>query len=122
MNFIQKLRRLNQKSKGWGKAFDSQYPQVSVIKKLYAKNGLHIELTCGACPEQYDVFKGDEQVAYYRLRHGEFRVDFPDCGGETIYYSEPNGDGIFDSSERFNELAKSMRALLNHIDKLNPQP
>ena len=38
-------------------------------------NGYRLILTCGACPEQYDVFDGDRQVGYLRLRHGHFRAD-----------------------------------------------
>ena len=32
--------------------------------------------TCGACPEQYDAFIGEEQVGYLRLRHGYFRWQY----------------------------------------------
>jgi hypothetical protein len=60
-----------------------------------------LKLSCGACPEQYDAFDEDgKQVGYLRLRHGHFRVDYPDCGGETIYEAHPMGDGIFDDEER----------------------
>ena len=31
--------------------------------------------TCGACPEQYDVYEGDEEVGYMRLRHGHFHAE-----------------------------------------------
>lgn len=44
--------------------------------------------TCGACPEQYGVFLGSEQIGYVRLRHGAFRVDYPDCGGEVVMRAE----------------------------------
>lgn len=44
-----------------------------------------LRLTCSACPEQYDAFIGDRKVGYLRLRWGEFRVDYPDCGGEMTY-------------------------------------
>jgi hypothetical protein len=56
--------------------------------------------TCDACPEQYDAFDGEKQVGYLRLRHGSFRVDCPDSGGETVYEATPKGDGIFDCDER----------------------
>ena len=68
-------------------------------------------LTCGACPEQYDVFAGNEQVGYLRLRHGRFRADVPCCGGETIYQAEPNGDGIFDPDERARYLGEAVAAI-----------
>lgn len=41
--------------------------------------------TCGACPEQYDVFKGGRQVGYVHLRRGTVTCYFPDCRGDTIY-------------------------------------
>lgn len=61
---------------------------------------IELRQTCGACPEQYDAFLGERQVGYLRLRHGFFTVDVPDCGGQTIYEAEPEGDGIFDDKER----------------------
>jgi len=72
--------------------------------------------TCGACPEQYDVFSEDKQVAYYRLRHGYFRVDVPICGGETIYEAYPNGDGIFESDEREFYLKKAEQAVKKYYE------
>lgn len=57
------------------------------------------KMTCGACPEQYDVFLGDKQVGYVRLRHGEMRVRCPDSSGITVYTAAPNGDGCFDGAE-----------------------
>lgn len=115
MNITQTLRRLGQQMKGWSESFSSQEAQLRLIKKLYLKNGLELKMTCGACPEQYDVFKEGEQVAYYRLRHGEFRVDFPDVGGETIYQADPKGDGIFDDDERLVFLTRAMREVLLKI-------
>ena len=59
-------------------------------------------MTCSACPEQYDAFIGDRKVGYLRLRWGEFRVDYPDCGGEMIYchvFGDPL-QGTFDSDEQ----------------------
>ena len=116
MNITQAFRRIGQHMNGWNYSIDMQNYQLALIKKLYLKNGLELVKTCMACPEQYDVFKDGKQVAYYRLRHGEFMVDIPDCGGETIYESEPSGDGIFDSDERLNHLTKAMRAVLVKID------
>lgn len=64
---------------------------------------LRFEQTCGACPEQYDVFDDEgKQVAYVRLRWGRLRVDVPDCGGETILshrFDDP-WKGCFDLDER----------------------
>ena len=71
-----------------------------------------LRLTCSACPEQYDAFIGDRKVGYLRLRWGEFRVDYSDCGGEMIYchvFGDPL-QGTFDSDEQrahHLELAKT---------------
>jgi hypothetical protein len=64
-------------------------------------NGYLFNMTCMACPEQYDVYKNGKQVAYVRLRWGHLRVDAPDVGGESIYYYEfKDGlQGCFDSEE-----------------------
>lgn len=69
--------------------------------------------TCGACPEQYDLFDkaSGKQVAYFRLRHGTFRVDVPDCGGETIHVAHPKGDGCFDDDEREKCLLEALAAV-----------
>jgi hypothetical protein len=111
MNIVQTFRRLGQQMSGLGNAFDMQSAQMPLIKKLYAKNGLEIK-GGGACPEQYDVFKDGQQVAYYRLRHGEFTVDYPNVSGEEIMAEYPNGDGIFDDNERLVYLSKAMRQVL----------
>lgn len=71
-----------------------------------------LERTCFACPEQYDVFDKDGvQCGYLRLRHGSFRADYPDCGGETVYRAEPKGDGIFDDDEREFYLNEAIKAI-----------
>lgn len=50
--------------------------------------------TCGACPEQYDVFDRDgNQVAYVRLRWGCVSAKVPDCSGADIYCDDV-GDGM----------------------------
>lgn len=77
-------------------------------------------LTCGACPEQYDVYDnpfdihGKEEiksVAYLRLRHGRFRADVPSCGGDTVYEAWPKGDGAFDDDEREQYLNEAITAI-----------
>lgn len=81
-------------------------------------NKYALVLTCGACPEQYDVFEGEKQVAYFRLRHGHFRVDVPDCGGETVFTASPDGDGLFEDYERDNYLNKAVRAVEDYYKQL----
>jgi len=115
MGIVQTLRITRQGMKGWDYSIDMLYYHIPLIKKLYAKNGLELKMTGNACPEQYEVFKDGKQVAYYRLRHGEFTIDHPTACEEEIFAAEPNGDGIFDSDERLNYLAKAMRIVLDKI-------
>lgn len=80
-------------------------------------NDIRLYQTCGACPEQYEAFLGEKQVGYLRLRHGHFRVDFPDCAGETIYSAYPQGDGEFTEKERSYFIKKAKQALLRRINQ-----
>lgn len=75
-----------------------------------------LDLTCWACPEQYDVYLEDGQVGYLRLRHGSFRCDYLDCGGETLYSAEPQGDGMFNKDERDYYLRKALAAILKKLE------
>ena len=63
-------------------------------------NGYELIKTCDESPEQYDVKKDGEQVAYLRLRHGCFTVECPDVRGELVYEAEPEGEGMFREYER----------------------
>ena len=76
-------------------------------------NGYKLVKTCSACPEQYDVFFGEEQVGYLRLRHGSFTVECPECklDADLVYKAEPNGDGYFDHDEREGYLKKAIEAI-----------
>ena len=75
-------------------------------------DGLKLVCTCGACPEQYDVFDADgKQVGYLRLRHGKFRVECPDACTETVYEAMPKGDGIFHDDEREYFLTQAVAAI-----------
>ena len=82
---------------------------------------IKLQMTCGACPEQYDAFLDGRQVGYLRLRHSTFRVDCPDCGGETVFSTdEVEGDGVFVEHERqaFLDIAvqKIEQWLVNHSE------
>lgn len=78
---------------------------------------IRLRMTCGACPEQYDAYVDDTdtKVGYLRLRHGSFTVDFPDCGGETIYEASPRGDGQFEDDERHHYLSYAVDAIERRI-------
>lgn len=80
--------------------------------------------TCSACPEQYELFDEDRTiVGYFRLRHGGFRVDAPDCGGETVYsafgYDElEDSDGIFTSERvRVKQMQRGVNAVIDHYKR-----
>lgn len=72
---------------------------------------VYLKRTCGACPEQYDAFMGNEQVGYLRLRGGSFTVECPDCSGELVYSANPDGDGMFMDYEREGFLEAAIEAI-----------
>lgn len=110
---LHRMRQLMHKS-SWAAVWQAQAWQSPIINKLYARHGLKISQTCSACPEQYQVYDtAGKQMAYYRLRHGEFRIDMPDCGDETVYEIGVCGDGAFDSDERLCQLTKALRIVLD---------
>lgn len=76
-------------------------------------DGCRLEMTSLACPEQYDVFDAatGAQIGYLRLRHGYFRADVPECGGETVYEADTRGDGMFDEDERMPQLTAAITAI-----------
>lgn len=71
--------------------------------------------TCGACPEQYDVFNQDgTQIGYIRLRHGCMTASYPDVGGEDYISINTQGDGDFSSAvERQLGLGMAVSFVLN---------
>ena len=69
--------------------------------------------TCGACPEQYDVFDDDEQIGYLRLRHGHFTASEGSVHGETVYAASTLGDGNFEDEERAFHLNRAVAAILD---------
>lgn len=86
-------------------------------------NKLELIRTCSACPEQYNLVIDDKPAGYFRLRHGEFRVDFPECGDETVYESEEmGGDGLFDAAERGKFLAAGLKAAIDAWTESQQKP
>ena len=76
--------------------------------------------TCQCCPEQYDVFDSDgKQSGYIRLRGGNFRVYYPDTGGELVFchrFEDDAWKGMFDNEEeREFFLTEAVKALHNKI-------
>lgn len=77
-----------------------------------------LQMTCDACPEQYDMLDPEgNTVGYFRLRHGTFRVDYPDCGGYTTLVGNPQGDGLFEDHEREYWLTLGCLSIIKEIQK-----
>jgi hypothetical protein len=72
---------------------------------------LRLVCTCGACPEQYDVYDDGVKVGYMRLRHGVFTVEVPDACGELVFRGSPRGDGMFRDDERERWLKQGANAI-----------
>lgn len=77
-------------------------------------DGFVLEQTCGACPEQYDVWKNGVMVGYMRLRWGHFAVSLGDCGGPIVYRASI-GDGwtgcFMNSNQREQELKMAVHEI-----------
>ena len=72
---------------------------------------LRLKQTCGACPEQYDVFDGEKLVGYLRVRHGHFQARYGGGGGPVVYEAFVHGDGMFENSEREYHLKQAESAI-----------
>jgi len=98
---------------------DPENRTVRIQNRVY-----NLELSCFMCPEQWDVFSNFfDKVGYIRLRHGEFRVDYPDCGGKTLISENIGfyGDGAFINEEIRNVyLLKAVKAIDEEFLDQNP--
>lgn len=74
-------------------------------------DGCKLIRTCGACPEQYEVFLDGSLIGDLRLRHGYFSARYPDFMGDIVYGSNPKGDGVFYPEERDQYLQAAVAAL-----------
>lgn len=74
---------------------------------------IEVELrqTCSASPEQYDMYVEDENIGYFRTRHGYFTVEYL-LNGTQVFASGIKGDGGFDSDERDFFLKEGIKAVL----------
>ena len=89
----------------------TRYPAKKISEFVFVE-------TCGACPEQYDVFDSNgNQVGYVRLRFGYLRVEYPDYGGEVIYDHEfsDGWKGMFTEDEREYYLKEIAEAISKRI-------
>lgn len=81
---------------------------------MFTAEDIELKQICPVCPEAYDAFVDGERVAYLRLRHGHFRVDVPNAGGDTIFTAEPEGDGFSMPFEREGFLNAAKEAITAH--------
>lgn len=77
---------------------------------------LTLVMTCGACPEQYDVMRGEETVGYLRLRHGHFTAHLWGPSGPLVYRADTVGDGLFDEDERQPQLSAALTAIRMRLE------
>lgn len=80
--------------------------------------------TCGACPEQYDVFLGEERVAYLRLRWGFLGVEAFGPGGQEHVAGWNLGDpyqGSFETDEQRAEYLSRALAAVSAVRQLRRQ-
>jgi hypothetical protein len=89
------------------------------MKTDYNILGLFFQLTCYACPEQYDVYFEDKQVGYVRLRGNRLYCTCPDVMGKQVYHVNFSDDsdiykGEFDTEEeRIYHLTEIAKAINN---------
>ena len=76
-----------------------------------------LELTCYACPEQYDIFVQGDQVGYARLRGGFCSVAVPDVGGVVVYTHDFGDDGWKGCFANQEERMLHLTAACNEIRK-----
>lgn len=89
--------------------------EAFAARREVAEAVYRLDQTCGACPEQYDVYRGDIAVARFRVRHGHFSAD---CGMTEVYSADVDGDGLFTAEERPAHLALALVALHAHETKM----
>lgn len=74
--------------------------------------------TSFACPEQYDVYDGDNYIGYVRLRNGWFSVRDQTMRVQLVGESVDD-DGIFSSDNRDYWLAVADEAIRGHWEKMS---
>lgn len=82
------------------------------------KYAIEFKMTCPAYPEQYDVYKGDEYVAYVRLRWGELTVH-PVFNGEVEWTKEICSFDLDNLDGEFKNKIERMKHLKECAIKIN---
>ena len=95
-------------------------------KKKITKDELDMYLTCRCCPEQYDVYLGDKNIGYIRLRHGRLTCEYLLNGkldDSTVLVLlkdfEDGYKGVFDTDdERSEYLDRCKQCLVDYYNSL----
>lgn len=101
--------------------YDCEYDEIYYKVFMDGAWLMNLEMTCGACPEQYELrsLLDMKELAYMRLRWSHFRCDYEGCGGETIYSTQIDDtgwSGQFDSEEqRIEHLTNAIRKVIERI-------
>lgn len=83
-------------------------------------NELEFRRTGFMCPEQYEVFRNNVQVAYIRLRWGHLSVTYLDYNGDLIFEHKfkDNLRGAFPTGEREKWLEVIAEKIVEYIQRL----
>ena len=77
------------------------------------------DCTCGACPEQYDIYLGDKLIAYFRLRWGGFYVapydEYGSIMRDVVICSGTYGDGCMTGCLGYDDREKFMSEIEHKI-------
>lgn len=96
-------------------------PQGDYRVFVDGKELMRLELTCHACPEQYDLksLLDNKQLAYIRLRWSNFTCKYPDVVGDKLvdeYIDEEGWTGSFNNEEqRVKYLSKAIKLVVERI-------
>lgn len=78
----------------------------SVDLSLYARiRGAYLDY----CERQISTLQHELEI------EKAMNADYPDVGGETVFESEPRGDGIFFADERMEHLTNAVAAIKARI-------
>ena len=75
------------------------------------------DITCDACPEQYEVYDKDgNHVCYVRLRWGHLTAESPDVGGSLVYEAKIGLDGLSGCFESNEQRMIELKNIADRID------
>ena len=90
-------------------------------RNQYRIGGLRFETTCYSCPEQYDVYLGDTQVGYVRMRYEDLTVEYGKCALlspciDSYYFAKAYGNIPVNKRMRvLRQIARTLRRV--HVKK-----